>query len=77
MPEYGGVPIMNSKVHLYDGLECLPDGLRYLHWHEYPLKSLPSNFDLENLIKLHLPYSKVEQLWEGEKVTNTKILIFL
>ncbi|ESR55388.1 hypothetical protein CICLE_v10018528mg [Citrus x clementina] len=67
MPEYGGVPIMNSKVHLEDGLECLPDGLRYLHWHEYPLKSLPSNFDLENLIELHLPYSKVEQLWEGEK----------
>ncbi|KAH9726827.1 Disease resistance-like protein DSC1 [Citrus sinensis] len=42
-------------------------GLRYLHWHEHPLKTLPSDFDLENIIELNLPYSKVEQIWEGKK----------
>ncbi|GAY31828.1 hypothetical protein CUMW_272380 [Citrus unshiu] len=67
MPEHNSVPIMSSKVHLSEGLDCLPEGLRYLHWHEYPLKTLPSDFDLENIIELNLPYSKVEQIWEGKK----------
>ena len=68
MPERGGVPIMSSKVHLDQGLEDLPEKLRYLHWHGYPLKTLPFDFELENLIELRLPYSKVEQIWEGKKV---------
>ncbi|ESR55398.1 hypothetical protein CICLE_v10018611mg [Citrus x clementina] len=67
MPEHDDAPIMSSKVHLNQGLEYLPEELRYLHWHEYPLKTLPSNFEPENLIELNLPYSKVEQIWEGEK----------
>ncbi|KAK9200606.1 hypothetical protein WN944_015804 [Citrus x changshan-huyou] len=67
MPEHDDAPIMSSKVHLNQGLEYLPEELRYLHWHEYPLKTLPSNFEPENLIELNLPYGKVEQIWEGEK----------
>ncbi|GAY65118.1 hypothetical protein CUMW_238790 [Citrus unshiu] len=67
MPEHDDAPIMSSKVHLNQGLEYLPEELRYLHWHEYPLKTLPSNFEPENLIELNLCYSKVEQIWEGEK----------
>ncbi|GAY65110.1 hypothetical protein CUMW_238710 [Citrus unshiu] len=67
MPEHNGVPIMISKVHLDQGLEYLPNELRYLHWHEYPLKALPFDFEPENLVKLNLPYSKVVQIWEGKK----------
>ncbi|ESR54628.1 hypothetical protein CICLE_v10018571mg [Citrus x clementina] len=67
MPEYKGVPIMSSKVHLDQGLRYLPEELRYLHWHQYSLKTLPLNFDPENLIELNLPYSNVEQIWEGKK----------
>ena len=80
MPEHDDAPIMSSKVHLNQGLEYLPEELRYLHWHEYPLKTLPSNFEPENLIELNLPYGKVEQIWEGEKVycnTITKLFIFI
>ncbi|KAH9724836.1 Disease resistance-like protein DSC1 [Citrus sinensis] len=62
-----GVPIMSSKVHLDQGLRYLPEELRYLHWHQYSLKTLPLNFDPENLIELNLPYSNVEQIWEGKK----------
>ncbi|KAJ4722978.1 Disease resistance protein (TIR-NBS-LRR class) family [Melia azedarach] len=39
--------------------------VRYLHWHGYPLKSLPLNIHPENLVSLELPYSDVQQLWNG------------
>ncbi|KAK9205696.1 hypothetical protein WN943_015965 [Citrus x changshan-huyou] len=52
MPEHDGVPITSSKVHLDQGLEYLPEELRYLHWHEYPLKTLPFDFEPENLTEL-------------------------
>lgn len=75
MPEHDGIPIMNSKVHVDQGLEYLPEKLRYLHWYKYPLKSLPSDFDPENLVALNLPYSKVKQIWEGKKVNNITLLL--
>ncbi|KAH9727457.1 ADP-ribosyl cyclase/cyclic ADP-ribose hydrolase [Citrus sinensis] len=56
-----------SKVQLPKGLDCLPKKLRYLHWDTYPLRTLPSNFKPKNLVELNLRFSKVEQLWEGEK----------
>ena len=59
---------MSSKVHLQQGLENLPEELRYLYWHGYPLKTLPLDFVPQNLIELNFPYSKVEQIWEGKKV---------
>ncbi|KAL5845707.1 hypothetical protein ACOSQ3_009231 [Xanthoceras sorbifolium] len=65
-PEYGN-PIYFSKVHLPRGLDHLPDELRYLYWDGYPSKFLPSNLSLENLVKLNLSYSNVEQLWEGKQ----------
>ncbi|KAL9437245.1 hypothetical protein AB3S75_023156 [Citrus x aurantiifolia] len=56
-----------SKVQLPNGLDYLPKKLRYLHWDTYPLRTLPSNFKPKNLVELNLSFSKVEQLWEGEK----------
>ncbi|KAH9783028.1 Disease resistance-like protein DSC1 [Citrus sinensis] len=58
---------MCTKVHLQQGLQYLPDELRYFHWYGYPLKALPFDFSPENLIELNLPHSKVEQIWEGKK----------
>ncbi|KAG8633553.1 disease resistance protein RPV1 isoform X2 [Manihot esculenta] len=55
----------NRKVHLPCGLEFLSDELRYLYWDLYPLNSLPSNFQGENLVELHLPNSCIKQLWTG------------
>lgn len=59
---------MVCKLHLPQGLQYLSDELRYLHWHGYPLKMLPSNFTPENLIELNLLYSRIERLWKGKKV---------
>ncbi|CAN6688251.1 unnamed protein product [Malus baccata var. baccata] len=53
----------------------LPNSLRYLFWEEYPLKSLPPEFSLENLVELHMPYSKVAQLWDGgQNPMNLKVI---
>ncbi|CAN6722809.1 unnamed protein product [Malus baccata var. baccata] len=46
----------------------LPDSLRYLYCDWYPLESLPSNFCPENLVELHLPYSKVKKLWREDQI---------
>ncbi|KAL5554525.1 hypothetical protein UlMin_041926 [Ulmus minor] len=53
------------KVYIDGDLKYLPNGLRYLHWEHYPGKSLPSNFKPHNLVELHMPDSKLEQLWDG------------
>ncbi|KAH9781855.1 ADP-ribosyl cyclase/cyclic ADP-ribose hydrolase [Citrus sinensis] len=42
--------------------------VKYFHWHGYPLKSLPSNLSAEKLVFLKVPYSDIEQLWNGEKL---------
>ena len=53
-----------------------PSGyLRYLHWERYSLKSLPSNFDGENLIELNLQHSNIEHLWQEEKVVLNSVIL--
>ena len=47
----------------------LPDDLRILDWTDYPSKSLPSSFQLDELVQLCLHWSKIEQLWIGIKVS--------
>ena len=49
-------------------IESLPNDLRVLDWESYHLKSLPSSFQLDELIQLRLCYSKIEQLWVERKV---------
>ncbi|GAY56985.1 hypothetical protein CUMW_175920 [Citrus unshiu] len=41
--------------------------VKYLHWHGYPLKSLPSNHSAEKLMFLEVPNSDIEQLWNSVK----------
>ena len=45
-----------------------PDDLRILDWSNFPSKSLPSSFQLDELVQLYLIESKIEQLWIGIKV---------
>ncbi|XP_014516350.2 disease resistance protein RML1A-like [Vigna radiata var. radiata] len=63
-------------LYLHQGLQSLPNELRYLGWMHYPLESLPSNFSAENLVELHLPYSRVKKLWhEVPDLVNLKVLM--
>ncbi|CAH8366161.1 unnamed protein product [Eruca vesicaria subsp. sativa] len=43
----------------------LPYGIKFLNWENYPLKYLPQDFDLSNLVELNMPYSQLQTLWGG------------
>ncbi|EFH39756.1 hypothetical protein ARALYDRAFT_916959 [Arabidopsis lyrata subsp. lyrata] len=45
------------------------DQVRCLHWLKFPLETLPNDFNPINLVDLRLPYSEIEQLWDGDKDT--------
>ncbi|GAY56979.1 hypothetical protein CUMW_175890 [Citrus unshiu] len=45
--------------------------VKYLHWHGYPLKSLPSNLSAEKLVLLEVPDNDIEQLWDCVKIIHT------
>ncbi|KAL7603599.1 hypothetical protein Lser_V15G19733 [Lactuca serriola] len=49
-----------------------PNSLRYLHWTDYPFRSLPTTFQANNLVALEMDGSRIVQLWEGgeRKVLN-------
>ncbi|XP_056859891.1 disease resistance protein RRS1B isoform X2 [Raphanus sativus] len=49
------------------GLESLPYELRLLHWENYPLESLPQEFDPCHLVELNMSYSHLQKLWGGTK----------
>ncbi|CAH8314944.1 unnamed protein product [Eruca vesicaria subsp. sativa] len=57
-------------VHLPEGLNSLPDGLRLLHWENYPLQSLPQGFDSGHLVELNMPFSQLQKLWRRTKNLN-------
>jgi hypothetical protein len=58
----------DSNVILPKFLKNLPDDLKFLRWDSFPQKSLPLKFCPKNLVKLDMPHSHLEQLWEGEQV---------
>ncbi|KAK4538887.1 hypothetical protein RGQ29_032257 [Quercus rubra] len=45
----------------------LPNDLKILDWISYPSKSLPSSFQLDELVQLRLQQSKIQRLWKGIK----------
>ena len=65
---YDSVMEIASKMRLGLHFEISSYELRYLCWDGYPLDSLPSNFDGENLVELHLKCSNIKQLWPENKV---------
>ena len=42
--------------------------LSYVHWHGYPLNSLPSKFETQKLVELNMPYSNIREFGEGNMV---------
>ncbi|KAH9781816.1 ADP-ribosyl cyclase/cyclic ADP-ribose hydrolase [Citrus sinensis] len=59
-----------SNVQLPEGLVYLSNRLRLLDWHRYPLKSLPSNLQLDKIVEFKMCYSCIEELWKGFKPLN-------
>ena len=48
-----------SNAEMCGDLKYLPNGLRVLDWHGFPLSSLPSNFRPKKLTVLNMPESRV------------------
>ncbi|XP_041006137.1 uncharacterized protein LOC121250939 [Juglans microcarpa x Juglans regia] len=57
-----------SNVHFPQGIDYLSNELRLIIWDGYPLKSLPTSFQSEDLIRLSMHCSCIEQLWKGIRV---------
>ncbi|KAA8535694.1 hypothetical protein F0562_030697 [Nyssa sinensis] len=53
------------NVIISQGIEFLPNKLRWLDWNGYPSKSLPTSFQAENLVGLIMCYSNIVKLWRG------------
>lgn len=66
----GNVSDEYSVNLLPQGLQFLSTELRYLHWINYPLISLPEKFSPNNLVILDLSGSKVKKLWDGVQVNT-------
>ncbi|KAM7518917.1 hypothetical protein LguiB_017879 [Lonicera macranthoides] len=62
-----------NYVQLTGCYKNFPQSLRWLCWHGFPLKSLPMDFPMGNLVSLDLSYSKLKQVWEGTKVCHSNV----
>ncbi|WRX26025.1 Toll/interleukin-1 receptor homology (TIR) domain - like 10 [Theobroma cacao] len=51
-------------------LTYLSNELRLFEWSEWPLKSLPWDFQPDNLVALLLPDSYIKQLWNRDRLLN-------
>ncbi|XP_057990541.1 disease resistance protein RUN1-like [Hevea brasiliensis] len=56
-----------QNARFFCDIEYLSNELRYLEWHEYPFKSLPSTFQPNKLVELHLQHSNLKKLWKAIK----------
>ncbi|KAH0899050.1 hypothetical protein HID58_048618 [Brassica napus] len=68
---YSSDPERRPGLDLSMGLLYLPYELRLLHWENYALRTLPEEFDPDNLVELNMPYSQLEELWEESKNLNS------
>ena len=57
-----------DNVRILNGLNHLSNDLRFLEWHGYSTKCLPSSFEPKELVELKMWFSKIEYLWDGAKV---------
>ncbi|KAM7469339.1 hypothetical protein LguiA_007522 [Lonicera macranthoides] len=55
-------------VQLTGSYENFPKSLILFSWKEFPLKSIPDEFPLENLVALKLHHSILEQVWKETTV---------
>ncbi|XP_025653765.1 uncharacterized protein [Arachis hypogaea] len=57
-----------ASVQLDGNFEYLSQELRWLNWHDFPLKYMPPNFYQEGLAAIELESSCLTQLWTEDKL---------
>lgn len=63
-------------VQLHGSYKHFPTGLRWLSMHGFPLKYLPLELQLENIVALDMSYSNLQRLWKKPKVIDPILLPF-
>ncbi|XP_058211991.1 disease resistance protein RPV1-like [Rhododendron vialii] len=64
-----------NHVRISGPYRNLPKGLRWLYWRGFPLKSIPGDFPMEDLVALDMHYSNLKNVWDGTKILKSlKIL---
>ncbi|KAL6293937.1 hypothetical protein ACE6H2_002079 [Prunus campanulata] len=67
--------LLLDNVKISGGYEDFPKNLIWLSWRGFALKSIPTNFYLENLIALDLRNSSLQHVWKGTRfLPRLKIL---
>ena len=61
---------INVNAKFCGKVNYLPEQLRLLDWPEYPLQSLPSNFNTKRLVQLNMPRSRISRPMEGFNVIS-------
>nr|XP_008375654.2 disease resistance protein RML1A-like [Malus domestica] len=59
--------LLLNNVSICGGFEDFPKYLTWLSWRGFPLKSIPANFCLENLVVLDLRNSSLQHVWKGTR----------
>ncbi|KAG7623915.1 P-loop containing nucleoside triphosphate hydrolase [Arabidopsis thaliana x Arabidopsis arenosa] len=54
-----------DRFYFPQSLNSISRKIRLLEWKDFPMTSLPSNFNPKFLVKLYMQRSKLEKLWEG------------
>ena len=57
-----------NYARLKGNFQCPSKRLRYLEWYRFPMSSIPADLNMENLVALNMPYSRLTKLWTGTKV---------
>ena len=69
-----------NYVQIKGTYKKFPDELRWLCMHGFPLKSIPSDLALDNLVALDLSYSSIESFgmcWSNPQKVRTKSFHFI
>ncbi|RXI05383.1 hypothetical protein DVH24_006640 [Malus domestica] len=62
-----------NYVKLTGSYNNLPNELRWLCWHGFPLEAIPEDFDHPNIVVIDLSYSKLTRVWEDSNLLLEKL----
>lgn len=63
-----------NNVKVSGGYKEFPKALIWLSWKGFPMKSIPADFCLKNIVALELKHSILQLVWKGIKVCHSLFL---
>ncbi|KAK7350581.1 hypothetical protein VNO77_09357 [Canavalia gladiata] len=60
-----------DHVQLAGDYEFLPKHLRWVYWQGFPLKYIPDNFNLENVVAIDMRHSNLKLVWKNSRLLES------